>query len=92
VSYTNVNGEERTVSDASPLKIIGLSCCPCCFDPCSKDNLDALKRACKSFCFIISVVDLIMLIITIIYNQGIESLSVNPWIGPSIQTLLFFWS
>jgi len=89
-NYININGEEKTINNASPMKIIGLSCCPCFIDPCSRENVDALKRACLSFCFIMGIIDVIMLIVTIIYNQGFESFSVNPWLGPSTQTLIAF--
>jgi len=42
------------------------------------------------FTLVISAVDIIVLVAEIVYNNGFESLSVNPWLGPSAQTLIIF--
>jgi membrane associated rhomboid family serine protease len=40
------------------------------------------------FIILISIVDVIMLIYEIIYNKGIEPFAENPWLGPSLETLI----
>ncbi|KAJ3452315.1 rhomboid-like protein [Anaeramoeba flamelloides] len=40
------------------------------------------------FIFIVSTIQVIMLIIEIILNNGMESIAVNPWFGPSQDVLI----
>eukprot|EP01114_Cavostelium_apophysatum_P007842 TRINITY_DN20046_c0_g1_i1.p1 TRINITY_DN20046_c0_g1~~TRINITY_DN20046_c0_g1_i1.p1 ORF type:complete len:325 (-),score=32.29 TRINITY_DN20046_c0_g1_i1:21-905(-) len=42
------------------------------------------------FIVFVSIVDVAVMIAAIVYNKGIEPFHVNPWLGPSIETLMTF--
>jgi len=89
-NYINVNGEESSITTNNTCTLLCISCLPCCVEPCGEERKSEYKKAWKSFCFFISLIDFIMLIVTIIYNKGFEPFASNPFLGPSSQTLLIF--
>lgn len=90
-SYIALDGEMKT-NPVNPeegcctVKNTCLCCCPCFVDPCSEERKKEWKHAMLSFTFVISVVQVIMLIVALSMG-GVISLKINPMIGPGADTL-----
>eukprot|EP01112_Ceratiomyxa_fruticulosa_P014006 TRINITY_DN3983_c0_g1_i2.p1 TRINITY_DN3983_c0_g1~~TRINITY_DN3983_c0_g1_i2.p1 ORF type:complete len:346 (-),score=57.34 TRINITY_DN3983_c0_g1_i2:88-1125(-) len=64
------------------------NCCPCCVPPlCSPDKQKQWVNFVKSFCFFISIVQIIMFIIELSMG-GVVSTEINPLIGPDAGTMI----
>lgn len=89
--YVGIDGNQAVYSapnSPSIFKYLGLSCCPCCVPPFfSKEKQLEYERMVNSFCFLISSVQIVMLIISLGLG-GFASPNVNPMLGPPASTLI----
>jgi len=90
-AYMGIDGNKVTVEQdqmPNPMQLLCLSCCPCFVGPiCSSDKQKQYLSAIKSFCFIISVIQLLMLIVALGIG-GFASPSINPSLGPPSEALI----
>jgi len=89
--YIGIDGNKTLMTTEQP-KGVGelccISCCPCFVKPlCSEEKQHAYVNAMKSFCFVVSVVQMLMLIIALGMG-GFAPPSMNPSLGPPGATLL----
>jgi len=67
MQYMGIDGNPHMMSQEdmqSPLRICGLSCCPCCVPPiCSNEQQTQYKTLLKSVTFITSMIQIIMFIV-----------------------------
>jgi hypothetical protein len=40
------------------------------------------------FIILVTIIDIVLMVYEVIYNGGFEPFSLNPWFGPSTETLI----
>lgn len=65
-----------------PHQILCISMCPCCVGPyCSPERKDTYKRLSRTACFILSMIQLALVLISLCF-EGFAPLAENPMLGP----------
>merc|ERR1711981_1066009 len=81
------DGTSVPMNSMNPGRMCLLCCCPRCVPPCcSEARKKWYQKQAKSFCFLISVVQIIMFIISLGMG-GVVPMKENPSIGPGCATL-----
>jgi len=83
----NENGVSKVVHEDKPMrpiKLVALAFFPCFVgSPCSEESKEEYKKAIKSFCFVVSFAQIVMMLVALILSKGdFGSFSSNPSIGP----------
>jgi len=90
MQYIALDGYPHTIPadqmQQNPVRSCCLMCCPCCVDPCGDERRSEWITLCKSFMFVVSVLQVIMFIVELSIG-GITSTSANPMIGPPYSTM-----
>jgi hypothetical protein len=85
-----VDGKRYTTSSTKPSEICLLCCCPCfAGDICGEDRKTQYKRCFMTFCFFITIVQLIMLIIEVSIG-GFDFKTPNYFLGPDGKCNVLF--
>lgn len=71
-----------------PHQVLCISMCPCCIGPyCSTDRKSTYKKVTRTASFILSVLQLLLVLVSLILSGGMAPPGENPMLGPSPMTL-----
>lgn len=91
IQYVGVDGYRHALPaheiQQNPVTSCCLMCCPCVVDPCGSERRQEWVRLCKSFMFVVSVLQIIMFIVELSL-RGFTSPSNNPMLGPPTSSMI----